>query len=159
MDINEALRKFTYGVYVIGVPGPEYPNFMTAAWVMRVAEEPPLVAVAVANVHYTCELLLEEEKKQGVFGISVLGRSKGREIATACGTVSGRERAKLTPEQYQITKSGAPVVKDSIVYMACRLQKTITLGDHTLFIGEVICAHEGDMPKDIPLSRREGVYV
>ncbi len=158
MEIKDALKKFTYGVYVVGVDGPQSPNFMTAAWVTRVSEEPPLVGVAVANTHYTCELLAEQEGKNGVFGVSVLGKSRGREIAAACGKVSGRSGPKLPPQEHLITEFGAPVVKDSMVYISCRLRQSMVLGDHTLFIGEVLYANGGGAANDTPLGRRDGGY-
>ncbi len=158
MEISEALRKFTYGVYVVGVPGPEHPNFMTAAWVARLSEDPALVGVAVANGHYTCELL-QAAGPESVFGLSVLGRERGPALAGACGTVSGREGPKLSPEAYRIARTGAPVLPDAVVYLACRLKQIIPTGDHTLFVGEVVCAHEGNDAADTPLGRRDGRYV
>lgn len=160
MEINEILRKFTYGVYVIGVQGEERPNFMTEVWVTRVADQPPLIAVAVSNLHYTRELLAELEQKKGVFGLSLLPRTtSGRECATRCGTASGREKVKISEDKYIITKTGAPVLRDSVAYLSCRLQQSLVLGDHTLFIGEVLCAHEGEALEETPLGRREGLYV
>ncbi|MGE5554204.1 MAG: flavin reductase family protein [Betaproteobacteria bacterium] len=157
MEIGEALRKFTYGVYVIGAPGPNYPNFMTAAWVVRLSEEPPLVGVAVANEHYTCELL-NAAGPGCVFGLSVLGQGRGQALAKACGSVSGRQEPKLSEGDYKFTRTGAPVLVDSVVYLACRLKESVPVGDHTLFIAEAICAHEGERSAETPLGRREGKY-
>ena len=63
------------------------------------------------------------------------------DIINFCGKNSGRNTDKikkmnLTLEPAQ--KINTPIIKECFSHLECRLYNTIKLGDHTIFVGEVV---------------------
>ena len=60
-----------------------------------------------------------------------------------CGTLSGRntdkyEAAGLTAVRAQSV--GAPLIGECFGHIECRVEKRVTAGDHTVFVGRVVAA-------------------
>jgi len=61
-----------------------------------------------------------------------------------CGTHSGKDvdkfaEAKLTAVPCE--KTGAPLIQECPVNLECVVRKTLDLGSHDLFIGEIVATH------------------
>jgi flavin reductase (DIM6/NTAB) family NADH-FMN oxidoreductase RutF len=128
----DVLRKFTTGLYILGVDNGEVRNGMTASWVTQVSFEPPLVMVAVKKTRFSHDLL----HFGGKFTINVL-RKDQKEIV---GKFKGNK--EVTPDSIggvpvAAAGNGAPFLLDSAGYVECTLVNEIEAGDHSIFIGEV----------------------
>ncbi|MBI5894190.1 MAG: flavin reductase family protein [Deltaproteobacteria bacterium] len=134
-NINDAMSKLTHGVYIITTKAKDKINGMTAAWVSKVSFDPPLVMVAVGLGRYSHELMKEGK----VFAVNVLDE-KQIDIGKHFGTKSGRTVDKFKNIQHTTKVTGAPILKDALAYLDCKLVSTYEAGDHTLFIGEVVDA-------------------
>lgn len=132
-EIKDSMNTITQGVYIIGTKGYEKNNSMTAAWVTQISSHPNRILIAVAKTHYSAELI----KESGCFSISVLN-DHNRELAVRCGFVSGRNTDKLVGLEVEYAITGAPLIKDVKAHMDCKLSESIEVGDHILFIGEVV---------------------
>lgn len=113
-------------------------NIMTAAWQMPVSFKPMLVAVAIGHERFSHKLILESRE----FVINIPHLEMIKEVL-CCGTNSGRDMdkfkvCKLTPVNAQ--KVGAPLIKECIGNIECRLYSHHEAGDHTIFVGEVVAA-------------------
>jgi flavin reductase (DIM6/NTAB) family NADH-FMN oxidoreductase RutF len=114
-------------------------NLMTAAWVTPVSHEPTLLAVSVHPARYTHDLI----KKSGAFILNLPGRPLLEKV-NKCGTLSGREvddkfaAAGLTRGAGR--RVDAPWVEECLAHVECGVVEAIELGDHTLFVGEVLGA-------------------
>jgi len=128
-----ALSSLTHGVYVLGTRRGRQVTAMTAAWVTRISERPPCVAVAVREDRYTHGLILES----ATFSLSVL-REDQVDLAAHFAETSGEYREKLRGIPYGLSPSGSPVLLDCLAYLDCKVLDTARAGDHTVFIGEVI---------------------
>jgi flavin reductase (DIM6/NTAB) family NADH-FMN oxidoreductase RutF len=120
-------------------------NVMTAAWQMPVSFKPMLVAVSIGHERFSHKLILESRE----FVINIPHLEMIKEVF-CCGTHSGKDTdkfkvCKLTPVKAQ--KVGAPLIKECIGNIECRLYSHHTSGDHTIFVGEVVAA-----------SVREGIF-
>jgi flavin reductase (DIM6/NTAB) family NADH-FMN oxidoreductase RutF len=100
--------------------------------------------VAIGKGKYTHELI----EKSNVFAINILS-DRQKEMAKHFGLQSGRKIDKFGTVQYEVRKTGSPILKDCIAYMDCRVSKSIAVGDHTIFVGEVLDAGIKDV--DVPL--------
>ena len=125
-SIVGALANLSHGVYVLGTRRGREMSAMTAAWVARVSEHPPCVAVSVRDDRYTLGVLLES----ATFSLSVL-RDDQVDVATHFSETSGEYHDKLQGVPYGLTPGGSPFLLD------CRVLDTARAGDHTVFIGEV----------------------
>ncbi len=143
--ILAAVSHLSHGVYVLGTRRGHQRTAMTAAWVARVSERPPAVAVAVRDDRYTHDIILES----GAFSLSVL-REDQVDVAAHFGETSGEYRDKLQGIPYGLSPNGSPVLLDCLAYLDCRVLDTARAGDHTVFIGEVT-AGESYGSREYPL--------
>ncbi|MGO0122435.1 flavin reductase family protein [Desulfothermobacter acidiphilus] len=138
--LAEAYRLLTPGMVVlIASRREEKNNVMAASWQMPVSKEPPLVSVAVAKKHLTAEYI----QATGVFTVNVPGYGILTQVHF-CGTVSGRRvqdklaEAGLTPVPGQ--QVAAPLIKECLAGLECRVWNTYDGGDHYIFVGQVVRA-------------------
>jgi flavin reductase (DIM6/NTAB) family NADH-FMN oxidoreductase RutF len=115
------------------------PNVLTVAWSTPLSFDPPLVGVSIGKNRYSHGVI----SRSGEFAISI-PPAPLLEKVKRCGTLSGRNRDKfrevgLTPQPSRRLK--APVVKEGIAHLECRVVKKVEVGDHTLFVGEVVEAY------------------
>lgn len=135
------VSKLSYGVYIIGAKADGKMNGMTAAWVTQVSINPPLVAACINKKHYTAEMI----EKSKAFTVNVLSE-KDFDLARKCGYGSGRNTERLKDVELDFKVTGAPIIKGSAAYMDCELRQIVEVGDHSLFVGEVVASGENDLP-------------
>ncbi|MBN2030925.1 flavin reductase family protein [bacterium] len=114
------------------------PNIMAVAWNMPLSLIPPLVGISIAKSHFSHQLILQ----RGEFVLNVPSPSIVSKVMV-CGKISGREenkfeKAKLTPVASE--KVLPPLIQECIGHLECRVEQKIEVGDHTLFIGNVLKA-------------------
>jgi len=111
-------------------------NVMTVTFFAENSHVPVLLRVAVARACLSHELILAA----GWFGLSVLGQGQ-EELALKCGTISGRECAKKFERlglSYWLSEHGVPLLGRCLTTSECRVADQLELGEHTLFLGEVV---------------------
>jgi flavin reductase (DIM6/NTAB) family NADH-FMN oxidoreductase RutF len=119
-------------------------------WKMNTSISPPMMAISVAPSRFTHELIL----KSGEFVLAW----PGEELAEAtlfCGTCSGRNVDKfketgLTPIRGEFVK--APLVKECIANLECKVMGQLTTGDHTIFAGEILAVWINEHPSRLLCS-------
>lgn len=114
-------------------------NIITIAWSTPVSISPPMAAVSVAPERYSHQLIQETKE----FVINVPTMDIVRETLL-CGRITGRrydkfEEARLTASPAQTVRP--PIIKECVAYLECKLNRQITMGDHTLFVGDVLAAY------------------
>jgi flavin reductase (DIM6/NTAB) family NADH-FMN oxidoreductase RutF len=128
-------NRITHGVYVIAVANGSEQNAFTAAWVMQVSFDPPLLAFSINPEHYSYTLL----KATGVCTVNVLGQDQ---VAIAAHFGQSGVKEKMTTYRWQAGKTAAPVLADSLAYFDCKLSHFSEAGDHKIAVCEVIAAVE-----------------
>lgn len=131
--LTDLMDRVTQGVYLIGVQKGDSYNFMTAAWVTQVSYNPCRIALCVASSHYTAELI----DKAGMFTVSILADDQ-TDLAKACGYESGRKVDKAARVPFTTGPRKLPAVTGAAAVLDCKVDQRIDLGDHQLFIAEVI---------------------
>jgi flavin reductase (DIM6/NTAB) family NADH-FMN oxidoreductase RutF len=124
-----------YGVYVVTSKADNRVNGLTVAWASQVSLKPPPVAVAVDKRWYSHELLSGGEH----FTVNVLANGQvplGRHF----GSSSGRTAEELEGVEWEPGANGVPRLAGCRAWMECRKIDTVSTGDHTLFIGEVVAS-------------------
>jgi len=106
---------------------------MTAAWVTRVAGNPPLMAVAIHCDSFTGELIAQT----GWYVINVLALEQAN-LARHFGMVSSRQQDKFRDLTITFSQHGCPILLHVLGYLECRVTQSLKVGDHQLFIGEII---------------------
>lgn len=113
-------------------------NVMTAAWQMPVSFKPLLVATSIGHGRFSHSLILESRE----FVLNIPHMNMAEEVL-CCGTHSGRNTDKfqicgLTTLKGKKVK--APIIKECIGHIECKLYSHHKAGDHTIFVGEVVAA-------------------
>lgn len=132
--------KMTF--FLTSISNTGKPNVMTCAWATPVSHEPPIVIVCVSKEHYTAELI--KQTKEFVINIPTKKLLKALWI---CGSTSGRKEDKFEKAKLNIASAKsikAPIIRDCIGRIECKLWKTIDAGECYAFFGKVLSAYADD---------------
>jgi ferric-chelate reductase [NAD(P)H] len=133
----EALYKISYGLYIVSSMKDGKFNGQIANTVFQVSSSPNLIAVCLNKENFTNECV----KDSNAFSVSVLARDTPMQFIGRFGFRSGREFDKFEGISYKIGKTGMPIVLDnSVAYLEAGVVKSMDVGTHTLFVGEVVDA-------------------
>lgn len=131
-NIGDVLKHLTHGVYVVGVRDDERQNAFTAAWVMQVSFNPPLLAISINPEHYSYQLL----KVGRICTVNVLAKDQ---IALA-DHFGQSNKDKMAGFQWQQDQTGAPILSASLAYFDCQVSHFTQAGDHVIAVCEVLGA-------------------
>jgi len=109
---------------------------MAAEWTYNISYHPFLIAVHVDKANVTHDEILAA----GEFGVNLLSEDQGAAMRFA-GHFSKADTDKLsstTFETYPAKRINAPMIRGSLMNAECRLVQHEVLGDHTMFVGEVL---------------------
>lgn len=141
-------------------------NIIAVSFCMPVSKEPPLIACAIGREFYSYKLI--EDIKEFIINIP---QKELKSKIYYCGFHSGYRVDKfketgLTAQPARKLK--APIIKECVAHIECKVRQQIVTGDKTLFIGEVIEAYadetlvngvrkveyaKGDFPQKIYATR------
>lgn len=117
-------------------------DLTAAAWVTPLSGDPPLVGVALSERTFIHELIRRSEE----FTLNVPPAHLAREVHY-CGTVSGADADKWQATALHATSArqvGAPWVEECLAHLECGVVELVPVGDHTLFVGQVLTAWAED---------------
>lgn len=134
---KQALRTFTYGLYIIMSKENQTINAFTANWLTQVSFEPPLLALSIENDAKSLAMIQQSH----TFTINVLSTAqRGRDLAGKLGKSYQKHPDKLSGVDYTLEQNIYPILQDAISWVACELRSSVPVGDSTLIIAEVIDA-------------------
>ncbi|NHI93359.1 MAG: flavin reductase family protein [Candidatus Lokiarchaeota archaeon] len=112
-------------------------NIITLAWSSFISIKPPIMAICIANKGRYSKKLIEETYE---FIINVPTAEIAKEVYF-CGSNSGKLINKfietgLTPVPAKKVKP--PIIGECVGFMECRVIKSVMIGDHTVYFGEIL---------------------
>lgn len=116
----------------------EKPNAMATSWHTHLSFDPPLYCVSISPKRYTFKLIRE----YGDYAVNFLPFELSEKIWLT-GNFSGRELDKFKEfglEKMKAAKINAPIIAQSLTAIECKVIDEIRVGDHFLFIGEIVYA-------------------
>jgi flavin reductase (DIM6/NTAB) family NADH-FMN oxidoreductase RutF len=142
MKVNGDINKFYHyafpmqAVLVTCNDQNDKTNIITVAWHTTISRKPPLYGISLAPKRYSYGLI----QKTKEFVINFVPFSLVEKVHF-CGTHSGRtvdkiKETKLTLMPSQKIKT--PCIQECFAHFECKLNKTMTLGDHILVISEIV---------------------
>ena len=143
-SLLSVLRRQPAGVSVVTVDAHGQRVGLTVATLVSLSLEPPLVGVAVARHAALHELLREallaadQEWLAEHFARGVPPIAMWKGVAATDGSL------------------GAPLLDGALGWLECRLVDEVAVGTHSLFVGEVVAATEGE--GGVPLVRFRGSF-
>jgi flavin reductase (DIM6/NTAB) family NADH-FMN oxidoreductase RutF len=136
MELRPVMRRFPSGVAVVTVDLEGERIGLTVGSLVSLSLDPPLVGLAVSRQAALHELL----RRAGAFGVSLLGEGQ-EELA--------RRFSRGVPPIALWTgvpvREGrrAPLLDGALGWLECETRAEHAVGDHTLFVGEVVWAEAG----------------
>jgi flavin reductase (DIM6/NTAB) family NADH-FMN oxidoreductase RutF len=127
------------GVILVSSCYKDKANIITIAWHTPISKDPGLIGIAIAKSHLSYELIQKSEE----FIINVPHADLLKQTI-ACGSISGSKVDKFKESGLTAEKADklikTPRIKECIGHIECYLRDIRDIGDHGLFIGEVISA-------------------
>ena len=152
-QLTQAMAALTTGIYVLTVADGERHHGMSSSWVTQVSGEPPLFSAAVDNEHFSRSAIM----RTGVFGMNIVG-ARGQALEDYFYSARARRPDNLTDLEYELSPSvKVPWLKLAMVSIEARVIASLTVGDHTIFVGEPLGVRIG--AGDRPLTSLELDYV
>ncbi|UCF13683.1 MAG: flavin reductase family protein [Thermoplasmatales archaeon] len=129
-------------------------NIITIAWHTTISKKPPLYGISLAPGRYSHDFI----KKSKEFVVNFVYYNMV-EKAHFCGTHSGRSTDKIDKTRLTLSpakKVKVPLIKECYAHLECRMIQNLTVGDHTLFIGEVVAvqADENTFKNDLLITNK-----
>jgi flavin reductase (DIM6/NTAB) family NADH-FMN oxidoreductase RutF len=150
------LRKFVTNVGLITTEGPAGPDIMAAEWTRHVSYAPSLIAINIYTHHATYRNI----HATGEFGVNICAADQTK-ICSVAGGSKGDQVDKIAvlrelgAEFYDGKKIKAPMLSGATMNAECRVVKEEMVGDHAMFVGEVLEVSASDKP---PLLYHGGKY-
>ena len=136
---RRVLWKMPSGLYVVGSTDKgERRNGMTLNWVTQVSFEPKWIGVGVEREALTHELI----SSGGVFSLCLVDR-EDRAIVRKFTKPVEADLAGHTLNGFPYLDgpiTGAPVLAQAAAYLECEVHQPVEIGNHTLFLGEIVNA-------------------
>ena len=143
-------HKFVTNVGMITSHGPNGDNIMAAEWTHHVSYSPGYIAVCLREDHATAENI----KVTKEFGVNLAAQDQGW-VSSVAGGSSGHQVDKVAALKalgvkfHTGNKIKAMMITGAAMNAECKLIQTVKLGDHTMYVGEVVEATAGDKPPAI----------
>ena len=143
---DDILRLIPGPVTVIGAATAGVLGGLTASWVTRVSQDPPLLIAAVGRERYTWQLL------QGAahFTVSLLGEGQVA-VARLFGLRSRRDVDKWALVEHDLLGPGVPALRHCAASYLCSVEGRFATGDHDCLVGRVVEWRRGAALAPLPL--------
>jgi flavin reductase (DIM6/NTAB) family NADH-FMN oxidoreductase RutF len=139
------------GLYVVGSRHEERRNLMTLNWATQVSFDPKVVAIGVEDSALTHELI----EAGRVFTVNLVDR-EDRAIVRKFTKPTEWDAAASTLNGFAVRDgvTGAPILAQAVAYLDCEVRDAVKIGQHTLFLGEVVDT-AFLKPEETPVLRME----
>ncbi|MFH1769959.1 MAG: flavin reductase family protein [archaeon] len=126
-------------VFVISIDENGKPNGMIAGYNVKCSLNPPMFAVGLSEKGNTQKLV----RKSGEFVIAVPNKELQKEVEFF-GSKKGSEINKFEETGIKIEKAKyvkSPLLKDATINFECKVRQEVKVGDHHMFIGEIVASY------------------
>ena len=131
---REVCSQFATGVAVATVKAPDgTPHGLTISSFNSVSINPPLILICI---DFKCTAI-EHFLAGPYFAINIL-REEQRELSVI---FAAKPESRFEDIAWEPGVTGAPVLSGTLATIECRLERTVSAGDHAVIFGELILAH------------------
>ena len=132
---KKAMYKLTYGLFVLTANEDGKDNGCIINTAIQAAGEPNQVSISVSKQNYTHDMIM----RTGAFTVSSITEKADFSLFKRFGFQSGKEINKFDGfDGWLRGINGVPYITESCnAYISVKVEKTVDLGSHTLFIGQV----------------------
>ena len=112
-------------------------NIFTVSWLCAVSKHPQLVMISVDKKRASLPLI----KKSGRFVVNIPNTKMLKDVIY-CGNVSKNDKDKFQERklEFSVSDNEGIILDKAIAYLECKVVNEFDVGDHLLFIGEIVDA-------------------
>ncbi|MDA0748296.1 MAG: flavin reductase family protein [bacterium] len=147
MEQRRIMGCFATGVTVVTTVVEGKLHGMTANAVASLSLDPPLVMVSVNRQSHMHTSLIDGQ----CFAMNILEEGQ-EELSNRFAAPGPKDFSDLS---VRTAETGAPVLDDALGYVDCRVVNVLQVGDHDIFVGEIVAGDAGD---GRPLMYYKGQY-
>ena len=136
-ELRELMRRVPSPVAVVTIELDGRRTGLTVGSLVSLSLEPPLVGVSLSHEAQLHELLKEVE----LFAVNALAADQdgvAQHFARGVPPI-----AMWSGIRVRESGAGPPLIEGAIGWLICRRVQDVPVGDHTLFVGEVLRAEQG----------------
>ena len=131
---NSAFYKLSYGLFVVTAHEDNKDNGCITNTVIQQTTTPNRISVTINKNNYTHDMIM----RTGVFNVSVLSEDAKFDTFKHWGFQSGKNVDKTIGITFFRLENGVIYIVDGVNAVMCaKVEQTVDLGTHTLFIAEV----------------------
>lgn len=132
---KKAMYKLSYGLFVLTASDDGKDNGCIINTAIQAASQPNQLSICVNKANYTHDMVMKSKK----FTVSVISQNADFELFKHFGFRSGKDTDKFA--DFASCNRGSNgiyyVTSGTNAYISVNVEKTIDLGSHTMFIGEI----------------------
>ena len=137
LEPRDAVRMLAPGALaLLTTMHRQQPNVMTVGWMMPISLSPVRIGVAIHPGRLTHHFLTKTE----IFTLNIPTVDLLAAVHR-CGMVSGRDEDKVLETGLTLVEGrvhDAPTIAEAVATIACGVRDRISLGDHDLFVADVL---------------------
>ena len=142
-----ALFKFSSGLYVVSADDGERAGACLVNTGLQVTATPLQVSVTVNKENFTCGII----ERAGHFSLAVVDESADMLFVGRFGFRTSADFDKFDGIESAVATTGDPYPTEHVCsYVACNVVKTLDVGTHLVFVGEV--ADAGNLSSVAPMT-------
>lgn len=132
---NKVMYNLTYGLFVLTAQLDEKDNGCIINTAAQVTTEPNRISIAVNKANLTHDMIMESK----TFNVSILSEDASFSVFQRFGFQSGRDVDKFDSYDFcKRSENGVYYVTEGVNgFISAKVEQTIDLGTHTLFIAQV----------------------
>lgn len=135
---KELLSHWASGVTVVTTICDGAPHGLTVSAFSSVSASPPRVLVCLGNDTDSHPLVT----RAGRFAVHVLGRDHV-ELGVRFAKLVATAGDPFVGLHYRTEHTGSPILSECLAWLDCRVESSMAVGDHTVFVGAVEAAGLG----------------
>jgi len=132
---KKAMYKLSYGLFVLTASDDGKDNGCIINTAIQAASQPNQLSICVNKANFTHDMVMKSKK----FTVSVISQNADFELFKHFGFQSGKDTDKF--ENFTSCNRGSNgiyyVTSGTNAFISVNVEKTIDLGSHTMFIGEI----------------------
>lgn len=136
---NRVTWKIPNALALVGSKAGDERNAMTTSWITQLSMEPVLIGIGVDNDAVTHRLITDG----GCFTVN-LWDAEDTKVFVKFSKPATDDGATLNGRTVRAATTGAPVFEEALAWLDCEVRRSVDLGSHTLFIGELVDAAVND---------------
>lgn len=136
---RHVMGHFATGVTIVTTAYKGRLAGMTANAITSVSLDPMLLLFCADKRTRTHDII----DRSGVFAVNIL-TEKMRRLAKIFAENGRSQEQRFRGLKYSTAKTGAPILEGNVGWIECRVVERYAGGDHTIFVGEVVNANQGE---------------